>query len=209
MDNYFDQHNIPLDRRIATALSKLSTAIKQKAWHEAMPQRLTPTQGQVLTLLCNRPGLGLAQVAAALGIRPPTASDAVRVLEQKGLVAKSRRPDDARALALNLTADGLATAEQAQSWPDFLLPAIAKLPETQRQAFWQTLLSLITTLQDQGEIPISSMCVTCSFFRAGVHDDPRRPHHCALVDAPFGDKDLRLDCPDHQPADGSVSTRPS
>ncbi|MER3418788.1 MAG: MarR family transcriptional regulator, partial [Chloroflexota bacterium] len=27
-----------------------------------------------------------------------------------------------------------------------------------------------------------------------------RPHHCAFVDAPFGDRSIRLDCPDHAPA---------
>ncbi len=200
MNDYFDKNNTPLDRRIAVGLAKLSTAIKQNAWHEAMPQGLTPTQGQVLTLLANRPGIGLAQVAEGLGIRPPTASDAVRVLEQKGLVAKSRKPDDGRALILSLTPDGISTAEQAQSWPDFLGPALGQLPEPQRQALWQALLSLITALQKRGEIPVSSMCVTCSFFRPNVHQDARRPHHCGLVNAPFGEPDLRLECPDHQPA---------
>jgi hypothetical protein len=32
------------------------------------------------------------------------------------------------------------------------------------------------------------------------HDDRVRPHHCAFVDAPVGDGELRLDCPDHATA---------
>jgi protoglobin len=44
------------------------------------------------------------------------------------------------------------------------------------------------------------MCVSCRFFRPFIHDDPTHPHQCAFVDAPFGDGELRLDCPDHQAA---------
>ena len=47
---------------------------------------------------------------------------------------------------------------------------------------------------------MSRMCLDCRFFRPDVHDDPARPHHCAFVDAPFGDAQLRIDCADHQPA---------
>ena len=158
-----------------------------------------------MTLLATRPGIGLAQVAEGLAIRPPTASDAVRVLEGKGLLKKSKKPDDGRALVLQLTPEGVAIAERAQSWPDFLVPAISSLTEPQREAFWQGLLGLITTLQRRGEIPTSSMCVTCRFFRPNVHADAQRPHHCALVDAPFGDTHLRLDCPEHELAPESTS----
>jgi hypothetical protein len=62
------------------------------------------------------------------------------------------------------------------------------------------LVKMIRTLQERGEIPVSRMCVTCRFFRPRVHDDPTRPHHCAFVDAPFGDRSLRLECADHEAA---------
>ena len=39
------------------------------------------------------------------------------------------------------------------------------------------------------------------YFRPRVHDDDQRPHHCALVDAAFGDRTIREDCPEHQVAD--------
>jgi hypothetical protein len=38
-------------------------------------------------------------------------------------------------------------------------------------------------------------------FRPYAHPDPRAPHHCAFVDAPFGDGQLRVDCPDQTPAE--------
>jgi len=49
------------------------------------------------------------------------------------------------------------------------------------------------------------MCVTCRYFRPNAHDDPERPHHCAFVEAAFGDRNLRVDCLDHDPAGAEVT----
>jgi len=40
---------------------------------------------------------------------------------------------------------------------------------------------------------------TCQHFRPNVHADPAAPHHCAFVDAAFGDGAQMIDCPDHDP----------
>jgi hypothetical protein len=59
---------------------------------------------------------------------------------------------------------------------------------------------MIQTLQERNEIPVARMCVTCRYFRSHVYADPERPHHCDYVNAPFGDRLLRLDCAEHAPA---------
>jgi hypothetical protein len=41
--------------------------------------------------------------------------------------------------------------------------------------------------------------VTCRFFRRDAHPDSARPHHCALLDAPIGSGELRVDCAEHEP----------
>jgi hypothetical protein len=66
---------------------------------------------------------------------------------------------------------------------------------------------MIRTLQERGRIPVARMCVSCTFFRPFRHDDRARPHHCAFVDAPFGDGELRLDCPDHAAAPTEQAAR--
>lgn len=60
---------------------------------------------------------------------------------------------------------------------------------------------MIRLLQDEGRIPVARLCVTCAFFRPHVHADRERPHHSADVDAPFGDRQLRVNSPDHAEAD--------
>lgn len=191
----------PLAQRIAQGLSKLGTALRHQAWRQASPQGLTPTQGQILTLLSARPGGTLAQVAEDLAVRPATASDAVKALVQKGLVVKTRQVGDARQLSLHLTETGKSLAAEANQWPDFLVEAIDQLTEDERPVLLRAIVRMITELQTRGQIPISRMCVTCQHFRPRVHRDPRLPHHCAFVDAPLGDTDLRIDCAEHEPAD--------
>ena len=198
--DYFDHHNDPLGQRIAEGLSKLGTALRHQAWRQASPRGLTPTQGQILTLLRSRPGATLAQVAEALAVRPATASDAVKSLEAKGLLSKTRQPGDARLLSLQLTADGERTAAEAVQWPEFLAEAVDQLDDGERRVLLRAVLRMIVALQRRGEIPVARMCVNCHHFRPRVHADPLRPHHCAYVDAPFGDTDLRVDCREHEPA---------
>lgn len=70
-------------------------------------------------------------------------------------------------------------------------------PSEEQTIFFKGLTTIIHQLQEDQKIPVSRMCVTCHYFNPNVYDDRDRPHHCNLVDAPFGDGDLRLDCPEH------------
>jgi DNA-binding MarR family transcriptional regulator len=189
-------------QRIAAGLAKIGLVLKSQAWRNAGERGLTPTQGQILAaLLARAPApMRLSELAAALAIRPATASDAVSALLEKGLVRRARMPEDARALALTLSAKGRREAKRVSHWPDFLLPAVDALSAGEQEAFLLALVKMIRSLQDQGRIPVARMCVNCRFFEPNRWADPQRPHHCNFVDAPFGPRDLRLDCADFQPA---------
>jgi DNA-binding MarR family transcriptional regulator len=199
----------PLDRRVTVGLAKIGIALKQQAWAEAGGRGLTPTQGQVLALLrANRDGLRLGGLAEQLGVTAAAASDSVTALHRKGLVAKNSAASDGRGVVVVLTATGSREAASAAAWPDFLLEAVGELSTAEQAAFLRALVAMIRTLQEKGRIPVARMCVSCRFFQPFRHDNPARPHHCAFVDAPFGDGELRLDCPDHStaPADQAAHT---
>jgi DNA-binding MarR family transcriptional regulator len=191
----------PLAQRVTTGLAKVGIALKQQAWAEAGDRGLTPTQAQVLALLRANPGgLRLGALAAQLGVTQPTASDCVAAVQRKGLVAKAPLAGDGRAVVVRLTPAGAREAAAAAAWPDFLLEAVGELSAAEQAAFLRALVTMIRTLQVRGRIPVARMCVSCRFFQPFRHDNPTRPHHCAFVDAPFGDGELRLDCPDHAAA---------
>ena len=154
-------------------------------------------------------------MAAQLGVTAPTASDSVATLHRKGLVTKEPVAGDGRAVLVRLTPAvlvrltpaGVGEAASAAAWPDFLLEAVDELSADEQAAFLRGLITMIRTLQVRGRIPVARMCVSCTFFLPYRYDDPARPHHCAFVDAPFGDGELRLDCPDHAAASAEQAAR--
>ena len=191
----------PLDKRVTIGLAKIGIALKQQAWAEAGGRGLTPTQGQVLALLrANPEGLRLGALAEQLGVTAATTSDSVTALQRKGLVTKEPMAGDGRGVIVLLTPTGTREAAAAAAWPDFPLEAVGELSTVEQATFLRALVSMIRTLQEKGRIPVARMCVSCRFFRPYQHDNPARPHHCAFVDAPFGDGELRLDCPDFRTA---------
>lgn len=189
----------PLAQRIATALHKLGLAMKNQSWRQAQGRGLSPTQGQILSLLASSGPQSGKEIAAALGVSLPTVSASVKTLVGKGLAEKHPDPRHARASLVSLTAPGRDAGAEARSWPDFLAGAVGSMSDAEQAAFYSGLLKMIRSLQEAGQIPTQSMCLTCTHFRPRVHTGPR-PHHCALIDAPMADTTLRLECPDHEAA---------
>jgi hypothetical protein len=136
-----------------------------------------------------------------LGITPQTASVAIAALVAKGLLNKVPDASDRRASALKLTRQGEVAARVAAQWPDFLLAAVQELDQPERKLFLRILVKLIRRLQNDGQIVPQRLCVTCVHFQPNAHpQNPAGAHHCAFVDAPLSDLDLRLDCGDHRAA---------
>ena len=196
-------------QRVAAGLAKIGLVLKQHGWQRAAPLGLTPTQAQVLALLATRApgGLSVSDVAAQLAVTTPTVSDAIAALVRKRLVVKQRRITDERVVAVRLTRAGRRLVERVRQWPDFLLAAVDELAPDEQRVFLRGLVKMIRALQEQGRIPVARMCVTCRYFRPHVYPDAERPHHCDYVDAPFGDRDLRLDCADHEVAEPTAQVR--
>jgi DNA-binding MarR family transcriptional regulator len=190
-----------LAKRVGTGLQKLSLALKTQAWHGAEQSGLTPTQGQVLSLLQSRGELRLNDVAESLGIRASTASESVRVLVEKGYIQKQRATDDARAVSLALTEAGRREAQLASAWPDFLVGAIDTLSPSEQEALFLSLVKMIRTLQTKEQIPNSRMCVSCDHFKP--NEDPNsadKPHSCAMLGQSMGTYEMRIDCPTYHVA---------
>jgi len=190
----------PVAQRIAQGLARVGSAMRHGAWRDAGAHGLTPTQVQILGVLHARPDPPLlGQVAKALAITPATASEAVRVLVEKGLVRKRPAKTDGRGVALLLTRRGRVMARQVAGWPEFLVQAVDELDAAEQSVLLRALIRMIRSLQERGVISVQRMCVECRFFAPHVYKDAARPHHCHFVDAPFGDGDLRIDCADMQP----------
>ncbi|MCA2977058.1 MAG: winged helix-turn-helix transcriptional regulator [Myxococcaceae bacterium] len=197
----FDDDSAPLPQRIAVGLSKVGLSLKFQAVQAAGARGLSPTQGQVLALLLtSRTGLRPSTLAERLAVTPPTVTDSVKALEAKGLVERRADADDARVSLVVLTARGRGEAKASASWPDFLASAVDVMAPAEQEVFFRGLVKMISTLQREGRIPVSAMCVTCTHFRPNAYDDALLPHHCTYVNAPMGARHLRLECAEHEEA---------
>lgn len=193
--------------KVTTGLAKVGIAMRHHAWAQSGRRGLNPTQGQLLALLLAAGGAGLrvSGLAERLAVAPSTVSDSVAALERKQLVSRQRDPSDARAVVVFLTALGQSEAQAAAGWPDVLLEAVGALTAEEQATLYRALIKMVRSLQLRGRIPVSRMCVSCTYFRPNAYVSTTAPHHCALVDAPFGDAQLRLDCPEHEKADDDVA----
>lgn len=194
-------------QQLTAGLTKISVATRQRAWEGGERQGLTPTQGQALIAIYQREPnpVRLAEITEALAVRQPTASVAVRALIEKGLVSRETDAMDSRAVALTLSDAGRTAAIQSMTWSDFLTDSVDELTEEEQAVFQRSIVKMIRAMQEKRQIPVSRMCVTCTFFRPNVHGDPDKPHHCAYVDAAFGDRQLRLNCGDFEPATAELA----
>jgi DNA-binding MarR family transcriptional regulator len=191
------------EHQLLAGLARLGQAIRIEAWRNAGPHNLSPLQADIIAHLDagGRPRRQ-GELVQALASTPPTVSDAVKVMRGKGLVEGTRDPTDARVVLVRLTDEGQAEAQRLSIASVTLTDAIATLSGPDFASMLRSTTAIMRELQARHAIPISRMCLTCRFFEPSAHqDDPDRPHHCHFVDAPFGDAELRVVCPDHQPAE--------
>lgn len=194
-----------LQERVTAGLAKIAMAIKSRAWREGGHHWLPPLQAQTLRLLYRRgeQETTVSVIAGELAVTMPTVSEMLRVLLAKGLIRKIQSKEDHRVYRVQLTAKGRREAGRLSEWP-YLKAATADLSQDEQVTLLRATLKVIRSLQEQGEISVARMCVTCQYFRPNVHKDADNPHHCDYVNAPFGDHFLRIDCPDHLSAPDKI-----
>lgn len=193
---------LPITVHLAAGLEKIGLAMKSRSWRREGRAGLGPLQRQVLALLRAKPDQSaqVSAIAEELVVRLPTASEAVATLERKRLVKRRRSMRDGRIVTVELTAKGARAGAPVAGMPNQLAAAAGALSSAEQVALLKGLMKVIRALQEQGEISVARMCVSCRYFRPHQHDDAAEPHHCDYVNAPFGDPALRLECAEYEPA---------
>ncbi len=177
------------EERLLWALERLAQAQRVLLWRASWPLGLTPTQALLLLHLRARGGVRLKDLGQALDLRLPTLSETVKALEAKGFVERERDPKDARAFLLRLTPLGEETLKALEGWAQPLLLALRG-----KETALEPLLQAIARLYRLGVIGEARLCLTCRFFQP--------PAYCALLEEDL--REIRLDCPDHQPQEADI-----
>jgi len=110
--------------------------------------RLPASELEALRYVLNRPGIGIGELARALGLHASNTSTTVRDLAARGLINRTPSPDDRRSVQLTPTLDavhGMALIEQA--WAALLAPSLEDLSPPHRV----DLAAALPALQSLGE----------------------------------------------------------
>jgi len=196
------QDTAALTTQLAAGLEKIGLAMKSRTWRREGRAGLGPLQRQVLTLLRSKPGqrAQVSTVANELAVRLPTASEVIATLERKQLVRRRRDMRDGRIVMVQLTAKGNRSCTPSSRMPDRLATATGSLSAPEQVVLLTSLVKVIRSLQEQGEISVARMCVSCHNFHPNQHGNADFPHHCDSLNAPLSERSLRLDCHVFEPA---------
>jgi DNA-binding MarR family transcriptional regulator len=195
-----------VDAKLLAGLERLSQLFRGLLWERAHEHGLSPIQARVLLDLRYRveEGRRVGALAEQFRLTAATVSDALTALSDKGLVEKTPDPDDRRARVVQLTETGTEAAEALSTWAEPVREQLRGLGAERKTEAMALLMDLISALEEADLISRTRMCRTCRFFDRDAHDDPDAPHHCNFLERPLSPGDLRMDCPEHEPADGAA-----
>lgn len=189
--------------QLAIGLERLTDLLRNQAWRDGGDISLHPSQRALLAVLASEgESLRPSEIAARLGVSAPSVSDSIRAVEAKGWVERAHDPDDARAQRLSLSAAGAELIAGIRHASDSGISQLLQvLTDHDAQALLRIMQLLIHQAQTQGLASGIRTCLGCAYFRpyANVATDAEQPHICAYVGAPFGDAQLRTDCPEQAP----------
>lgn len=199
----FEFISVPISIRLREGLDRVGSVLRSERWTATTALGLNPTQAQVLAFLAGRNAgvIRVKEIAAQLGVSQPTATDSIAALERKDLVQKTVAAHDARSVGVQITNQGRKMLKAIGLSASATEESLAYLAPDEKTDLLLLLIKLIRNLQLKGSIPVQRMCVTCKHFRPNIYSDALNPHHCAFVNAAFGDQNLRLDCNEHETAD--------
>lgn len=190
-------HGSDLDHKVLAAVERLGRALRAARQEVATRHEVSLLGLSVIETLADGRARRVGDLAAELDVSQPTVSDAVTVLDKRGLVRRDRDPSDLRSTLVVLTKDGRRLARATSDELAPLLVAVAGT-ERDRATTLRVLLGEIARLQAAGVITVNRSCLTCRHYQP---PGPRSRARCLLLDRVLADQDLRVDCPEYEAAE--------
>ena len=181
--------------KIVSGLERLSEVFKLMLWQKAKMVGLSPIQIQILIFIAyHKTALAnVSHLAREFNVTKPTISDAVRVLEKKGLVSKDYSSEDSRRYSLMLTPEGQNMVGDTEKFAAPLKSQLDHFELQQLEDFFGTLSALIYKLNSSGILQVQRTCFNCKFYQKNKSSD-----YCNLLQKPLHQTDIRLDCPEFE-----------
>lgn len=186
------------DLKIIASLERLGEGFRVLLWEKAKVLGISPIQIQILIFVrfhtddkCR-----VSYLAQEFSLTRATISEAVKSLEQKGLIERQTDPSDTRSHTIHLTEAGTSAVDQTADFAGPMLGSITGISLSQKGILLEQLLGIISRLQGAGIISMHRMCFSCRFYQ-----NNEAGHFCKFIDKALKNKDLRLDCKEFEAAD--------
>lgn len=184
--------------RIGMALFRTSQAIKKMTQAESNALGFSPVQIQALlfSYYTRSDVATVGNLANSIGTTHVTAVKIVNGLVKKGLMTKTRKPEDRRVTLLRLTPKGKETVSKLENWGHSLEETLHSISDEVLANFELGLGAIISTLEKSGHLVVSEPCLGCIHFRPNT-GDAAAPHYCKLIQKFLSHEASLKACPEH------------
>ncbi len=181
--------------KIVIGLERISEVFKLLLWKKAKHIGLSPIQIQILIFVASHKSelCNVSHLAKEFNITKPTISDAIKVLDKKGIIFKDYSPIDQRSYTIQLTDLGKLTVAETNDFASPLKGQIDTFDETELKNIFETLSRLIYKLNQNGVLSVQRTCFGCRFY-----EENGKTSYCKLLEKELKNKDIRLDCPEFE-----------
>jgi DNA-binding MarR family transcriptional regulator len=189
------KQNSSTDERIVAALERIAETFRVLLWQQSKETGISPIQIQLLIFILHHKSekCKVSYLAGEFNMTKATISDAVKVMEQKKLIAKQTDQSDSRSYIIQLTAKGKELAGKSSLFANSLLKPVNDFPALQKESLLSSLTQFIYQLNQAGIIQLQRMCYTCRFL-----GEKNNKHYCNLMKMPLKETDIRIDCPEYE-----------
>src|SRR5699024_6654363 len=123
----------------------------------------------------------------------PTVSDAIKILDKKGLIIKQYATQDKRSYSISLSDSGNDLIAQTYDFSNPLKTQVDSFSTVELESLFSTLSQLIYKLNRQGILDIQRTCYGCNFYQKNEDSD-----YCTLLQTELMTHEIRLDCPEFE-----------
>ncbi len=180
-----------ISSKIIVGFERISEVFKILLWEKAKLVGLSPIQIQILIFimyhkqeLCN-----VSHLAREFNITKPTISDAVRILDKKGMITKDLSSIDNRSYSIRLSPAGNKIVAEIENFADPFKSQLKGIEQSNLENLFGTLSKLIYQLNRNGILTVQRTCYGCKFY-----DQTGNKDYCNLLDKELLNSEIRLDC---------------
>ena len=190
-----DHQERDVSSKIIAGLERISEAFKVLLWDKAKLLGLSPIQIQILIFIAYHKNeiCNVSHLAKEFNVTKPTISDAIKVLDKKGLITKEYSSSDSRSYSISLSETGTETIGQISDFANPLKKQLNTVDNPKLESLFGTLSKLIYQLNTSGILSVQRTCYGCKFYSKESNRD-----YCNLLNKELLNKDIRLDCPEFE-----------